>query len=87
MQRTRHVAECLKGKKKMALAYDNTVQSSALMARIGFALRGFGESIIKAHQFRITVRELSALSSRELADLGLDRSNIISVAHESVYGV
>lgn len=33
-----------------------------------------------------TVRELSALSSRELADLGLSRSMITRVANEAAYG-
>lgn len=36
--------------------------------------------------FTRTVRELSALSNRELADLGLDRSMIYTVAHEAAYG-
>ena len=33
-----------------------------------------------------TVRELSDMSGRELADLGLHRSEIRRVAHDSVYG-
>jgi uncharacterized protein YjiS (DUF1127 family) len=33
-----------------------------------------------------TVRELSNLSSRELADLGLTRCTIAKVAHEAAYG-
>jgi uncharacterized protein YjiS (DUF1127 family) len=36
--------------------------------------------------YRETVTELSKLSSRELADLGLSRGTIASVAHEAVYG-
>jgi uncharacterized protein YjiS (DUF1127 family) len=36
--------------------------------------------------YRRTVRELSDLSGRDLADLGLHRSEIRRVAHDSVYG-
>lgn len=36
--------------------------------------------------YRRTVNELSALSSTELADLGLSRGSIVSTAYQSVYG-
>lgn len=37
-------------------------------------------------QYRETVNGLSALSNRELADLGLHRSQIRAIALDSVYG-
>ncbi len=44
------------------------------------------ESWRKWRLFRRTRAELAGLSDRELADLGLNRSMITSVAHEAVYG-
>ena len=40
----------------------------------------------KYRTYRQTVNELSALSDRALADLGLSRSMIQSVARETAYG-
>lgn len=34
--------------------------------------------------YRNTVRELSALSDRELSDIGIDRSEIYSIAHQEM---
>lgn len=36
--------------------------------------------------YRRTLNELGALSDRELADLGLTRGNLRSVAHGAAYG-
>ena len=36
--------------------------------------------------YRRSVSEMSDLSARELADLGLHRSEIKRVAHETIYG-
>ena len=36
--------------------------------------------------FRATLNELSDLSDRELADLGLARANIKSIAYQAAYG-
>ena len=44
------------------------------------------QRITNYRAYRRTIRELSELSSHDLADLGLHRSEIRRVAHESVYG-
>ncbi|WP_166416210.1 DUF1127 domain-containing protein [Cochlodiniinecator piscidefendens] len=44
------------------------------------------ERFAQYRTFRKTVRELSELSGRELADLGIARSAIHSVAYEATYG-
>ena len=40
----------------------------------------------KHRMYRRTVRELSALSGAELADLGLSHGSVHSAAYEAVYG-
>jgi len=40
----------------------------------------------KNRLFRETLNELQALTGRELADLGMSRANIKSVAFEAAYG-
>ena len=44
------------------------------------------EAFALKREYRKTVSELSSLSGRELADLGLNRSSIRAAAYEAVYG-
>ena len=44
------------------------------------------DKLEKRGTYRRTLNELSALSTRELADLGLNRSMIRRIAHETTYG-
>lgn len=66
--------------------------SSSRAATDGFAdraaqlVKSIRESLERRRVYRQTVRELRALSSRELADLGLHRSMITRVALEAAYG-
>ncbi len=48
--------------------------------RIGTWFRNTAENRVKRDLYRQTVRELSALSNRDLADLGIARSDISRVA-------
>lgn len=50
-----------------------------LLARIGKALADY-------RLYLATIEELRQLSDRDLNDLGLHRSSIRDIAHESVYG-
>lgn len=43
-------------------------------------------SITEYRQYRNTLAELSALTDRDLNDLGISRYDIASIARESVYG-
>ncbi len=70
----------------MALVHDNKTASLNIFGRLVGFVHAINESMRKSMQFRRTMRELQALSARELADLGIHRSNIASIAYESVYG-
>lgn len=52
---------------------------NGLVARLGDARRRYSV-------YRQTVAELNALSDRDLADLGIARSSITSIATEVAYG-
>ncbi len=61
----------------------------AIASTIGKAVSAtmnVGETVKLNRQYRKTVSELSALSSHELADLGLTRSAIRATAYMAVYG-
>ena len=49
-------------------------------------VRAIEERVELHRAYRCTLDELSALSDRDLADLGLHRSEIARVAKETVYG-
>ena len=44
------------------------------------------EKLVLRRQYRKTISELSSLTGRELADLGLNKSCIQAAAYEAVYG-
>lgn len=44
------------------------------------------EALARRKVYHQTLRELRALSARELQDLGIHRSMITRVAHEAAYG-
>lgn len=73
-----------------AMTMANAVQMNGFQAQYA-SVDGskFAALWTKFQQYRLyrqTVSELRGLSGRELADLGLHRSAIKSVARESVYG-
>lgn len=46
----------------------------------------FADRVARRRVFRTTVTELNSLSSRELNDLGINPSQIRSIAFEAAYG-
>lgn len=49
-------------------------------------LEALQRTITEYRQYRNTLRELAALSDRDLNDLGISRYDITRIARESVYG-
>ncbi len=70
----------------MAVTTEFTAHRPSALARIA----AFGQALVARVQnyrtYRRTLTELSALSARELDDLGLNRSMLQSIAFEATYG-
>lgn len=69
----------------MAFATQTNTLSAGFAARISAVVAHVTEALARRAVFNQTVRELSSLSNRDLADLGLSRSMIKSVAYEAAY--
>lgn len=69
----------------MAFATDIRATEAGIQDRIIAAYKGLVEKAERYKTYRVTFNELNALSSRELADLGLHRSMIKGVALEAAY--
>ena len=68
---------------KMAHASHSNALSSGLIARSAALMSAASDYMDRRRAYRSTVHELSTLSNHELADLGLNRSMIRSVALEA----
>ncbi|MBV1867585.1 MAG: DUF1127 domain-containing protein [Marinosulfonomonas sp.] len=70
------------------MAFLNTSHSieASIPERAAAAWKSAGEQLALYRLQRRTMRELSALSNHELADLGINRSNIRATAHAATHG-
>ncbi|MCV2865837.1 DUF1127 domain-containing protein [Albidovulum sediminicola] len=57
-----------------------------LAERIGAFLRNLQDARGRYKVYRQTVKELNALSDRDLYDLGISRASINAIATEAAYG-
>ena len=71
----------------MAYSSHSNALSSGLMARSAALLSAASDYMDRRRAYRSTFNELSRLSNHELADLGLNRSMIRSVALEAAQKV
>ena len=70
------------------MAYVNTTRAtqSTLADRLGNFFAAVKAAVVRRRVYDQTVRELRALSDRELTDLGISRSMIDQIATEAAYG-
>jgi uncharacterized protein YjiS (DUF1127 family) len=70
----------------MAYASVSRAASGGIAERLFALLKTIKTSIARRQKYQTTLRELNALTDRELADLGIRRSLIATIAHEAAYG-
>ncbi len=70
----------------MAYTTHTNAAGSSLLERIANFRAELSDRAAKRRVFRTTFAELEILTDRELADLGLTRSNIKAIAYEAAYG-
>jgi uncharacterized protein YjiS (DUF1127 family) len=70
------------------MAYLNTTQTArgGLLARLAYLKDGVATALQQRRIYARTVAELTALSDRELNDLGISRLSIPEIAQEAAYG-
>ncbi len=71
-------------KDEMNMAYANT--STTVAPRTSGLMARMIEAVAARKVYRTTLTELQALDNRDLADLGISRSMIKSIAYEAAYG-
>lgn len=70
----------------MAYASVSRAAPGGIAERLVALLKTIKTSISRRQKYQTTLRELNALTDRELADLGIHRSLIATIAHEAAYG-
>ncbi|PLS23482.1 DUF1127 domain-containing protein [Neptunicoccus cionae] len=71
----------------MASITTNTNTRDTFFANLRASIADAFHAAVQMRQYRATVTQLSALSTRELDDLGIARCEIKYVARTAVYGV
>lgn len=61
-------------------------QQGGLLSNFATLFATLSEKRARGSEYRRIVRELSAMSERDLADVGISRLSIRDIARESVYG-
>lgn len=69
----------------MAASTHITAPRGILFSQLVASVQSLREHISQRRNFQRTVNELSKLSTRQLADLGLNRSNLRQAAYKAVY--
>ena len=64
----------------------NAAAPLGFAGRLSAAIQRMQENRARRVVYRQTVRELNALTNRDLADLGINRAMITRLAHEAAWG-
>jgi len=70
----------------MAYVNTNRIARKGFMDRLSVLKDVVVTAVQQRRVYGQTVGELNALTDRELADLGIARASITSIAHEAAYG-
>jgi uncharacterized protein YjiS (DUF1127 family) len=68
------------------IAQAHSTAEAGLRGRLMTAVQRMQENRARRAVYRQTLRELNALSNRDLGDLGISRSMITRLAHEAAWG-
>ncbi|TYB80980.1 DUF1127 domain-containing protein [Maritimibacter fusiformis] len=70
------------------MAYASHIQGArhGFFGRVDAVVKSFAEARAQRRVYRQTLNELRDLTSRDLADLGIARSEIPFIAREAAYG-
>jgi len=68
----------------MQHAHSLYIEPIDVVGRFQRAIEDFRTSRVQAKALKKTVRELSSLTDHELSDIGVDRADIVAVAHQAV---
>lgn len=80
--------ETLKFEQSRHMAYETNslgAVGNGIMARVNMMVAEYRAKAARRKVYRDTLRELGALSHRELCDLGLNQSEIKRVAYQAAY--
>ena len=72
--------------REMSVALNTLAARGGLTEKLALVAAEWKARAAKRRLYRRTYRELSELSAREKADLGLNQSSIGAVAYEAAYG-
>jgi uncharacterized protein YjiS (DUF1127 family) len=64
----------------------HAVAPTSIRQRLSDLTMGLGQRRAQSQAYHSTVRELSAMSERELTDIGIHRADIHTIAQQVAYG-
>jgi uncharacterized protein YjiS (DUF1127 family) len=70
----------------MAIANSTRAAGGSFSDRVTDLSKQFRAAVARRRTYAQTYRELSGLTDRELADLGMHRSDIAAIARQAAYG-